>query len=168
MSEIKNELNPLVSLLAMRMRLKGMSEKSLAKHLGISQSYLSQLVTGKKDAAGASETLLRKCAGFVELPAVICFLLSGRLLSQDFFDGEDSFSARVEKALRVVAASRYAQETAVAIEDFGALPGRVQLLIVLLYETATGTELIPGRVGADRVSSGKARVPFEVRVKRSK
>lgn len=167
MSETKNELNPFVSLLAAKMRLSGMSEQSLANYLGISQSYLSQLLNGKKNASVVSETLLRRSAGFLEMPAVICFLLAGRLRSEDFFDSSDNLPSRLAKALKAVAASRYAQETSVTSEQLGELPERVQLLIVLLYETATGSVLIPGRVGAEWVSSSdNPRVPFEVRVNR--
>lgn len=163
MNETKDELSPLVHLLAAKMRLAGMSEKSLATYLGISQSYLSQLLNGRKDTAGLSEIVLRRCAGFLEMPAVVCFLLAGRLLQEDFFDSSDSLTSRVSKALKVVATSRYAQETSVTSELLGGLPEQIQLLIVLLYETATGSVLIPGRVGAEWVSSSdNPRVPFEV------
>jgi len=167
MNEGKYDGRSLAALLGARMRSDGVSVKDLAIRLGISQSYFSQLLNGDKPITAVNDEFLRRSATYLELPAVISYLLAGRLRSEDFFEAPQSFPALLASALKVVSTSRHAQEVVVTFEQLTALEAPIQHLVVLLYEVATGAELIPGRVGWRSVDlAGQRRMPFEVRVVR--
>ncbi len=169
MSRDRNAGQALADLLASKLRTEGRTVSEIARRLGISQGYLSQLLNGDKEFAGVSDEFIRRCAEFLSLPVVVCFLLAGRLSAQDFFEAPCEFSRYVEKALRTIANSRYAMEAAVTYRQLASAPPQMQRLIVLLYETASKTELIPGRVKWNSVETfGKPRVPFRVRVVKPK
>ncbi len=156
---------PLAVLVATKMRCDGVSVGTLAERLGISQSYLSQLLSGEKSWASVNDELIRRSADYVDQAAVVGFLLSGKLRRADFFESPNDLSLSLERALRTIARSQFAADATVALRDLETIPVPVQLLIVLLYESAIGDELIPGRVTSGQIeSAGQFRMPFQVRV----
>lgn len=156
--------NALVALLLSRMGADGLSVSALAARLGISQGYMSQLLKEDKLIAAASDNLVRECASFLRIAPITAFLLAGRLKSEDFYEPRWSVYEQLEKALNVVATAQQAQEVAVTAEQLGSLPVSVRLLIVLLYESAHGTEIMPGRASFETLQAAwQPRVPFTVR-----
>ncbi len=148
--------------------MDGVSVSTLSAKLGISQSYLSQLLNGDKSWAVVSDAVLRCCAEYLELPVVICFLLAGRLRTEDFFKERGEFTQQMAAALKVVGESRFALEQGVDSRELQLLPQTVQHLLVQLFEAATGTELVPGRVGWDSIVAAGQKLQFEVKVVRQK
>lgn len=169
MKKVIDDGKPLATLLNTKMRIDGSSVSSLAARLGISQGYLSQLLAGDKPFGATNDELVRKCADFIDQPAVIGFLLCGKLKMHDFFEAPKEFPERLDDALQIVSKSAFAAETAVDLEQLRALSTSVQELIVLAFANATGEELIPRRVTRGTIeSAAQARMPFEVRVNKSR
>lgn len=169
MSNRANKGMALISLLTARMRSDGITVSKLARRFAISQGYLSQMLSGKRSISIVKDSVLRECAAYLRLPAISCFLLAGKLQSEDFFSAPDEFSSTLKSALKTVSESQQCQDVAVEFEQLMELPAPVQHLVVLLYESAIGTELMPGRVDWNSISSaGKHRLPFDVRVVRAK
>jgi transcriptional regulator with XRE-family HTH domain len=143
----------------------GLSQRQLAKRLGVGASYLSQLTRRAKPLSGVSELFLRSCAEYLEIPLVLVYLLAGRLKANDFFVSPAAFDVQLTAALELIGGSSIAAETAVDARLLTELPAAAQLLIVLLYERAENVLLLPTRVSQGEVEAlGGVRVPFQVRL----
>ena len=155
----------LTERLRTKMREDGLSQRQLAKRLGVGASYLSQLATRAKPVSGVSELFLRSCAEYLEMPLVLVYLLAGRLTAKDFFASPATFEKHLNAALEQVSSSSIAAETAVDAGLLTELPAAAKLLIVLLYERAESILLLPPGVRSGEIEAlGSAHVPFEVRL----
>lgn len=125
-----------------RIHAQGASITAVANQLGISQSYLSQLLKGDKLFSTMDEAHLRAVSNYLELPAVIGFLLAGKLKQSDFEEPTVPLAAALKSALEVVAYSPPALEVCVDPTALHALPEPVKLLLVLCYQKAMGVELL--------------------------
>lgn len=162
----KEDNNPgsLARLLSVKMHQDELSAKALASKLGISPSYLSQLLSGEKCLVTARDKLVRQCADYLGIPAVLAFLWTGKLTSNDFFHEPRSLKERLSASMRVVSESQYAGEAGVSRADLLGLNEQVQLLLAHLFEIAEGRSLIEGRVDSRSLFDGdRAIAPFEVR-----
>lgn len=137
MNRESNSGKALAALLSAQMNTSGLTVGHLAKRLGISPGYMSQLLAGDKSFAAVSEEVLRSAAAVLNVPPVICFLLAGRLRHDDFVETEVSLVSELRKAMREVAASPFGMEVAVTDRQLVALPHAVQHLVALLYAEAT-------------------------------
>lgn len=164
MREGNQQKRPLATLLSIHLGRECLSVKTLAERLGVSQSYLSQLLAGDKPLSVVSDEFIRSCAELLGQPPIVCFLLSGKLRTTDFFETPLDFADRLEDALRIISESRYALESAAGLGQMKASPGSVQHLLVFLYEALTGVELMPGKVTRRVVeAAGQIRLPYEIR-----
>lgn len=141
----KNVGHPLSALLIQGIERQGATISKLAVELGISQSYLSELLAGDKSFSKLDDELVRAMALYINIPAVVAFILSGKLRHQDFFDGLLGLEDRLQGAMYRVGESSYALEAAVTIPTLMKLPTEVKLLLVLVFQEATGDNLIPLR-----------------------
>lgn len=156
---------PLAVLLGARMKQDGLTLDELAARLSIGQSYLWQLLRGVRRTEVAGDDFLRAAAAYLGVPAVTAYLLAGKLRADDFFEvPTDGWSSCLEVALRKIAESRFAEDAAVTHTALSCLPAEVKLLLVQLFEHATGIVLLPKRIGVSDISNfGTVSVPFEVR-----
>lgn len=162
----KEDNNPgsLARLLSVKMHQDELTAKALAGKLGISPSYLSQLLSGEKCLATARDKLVRKCAAYLGIPAVLAFLWAGKLSGKDFFREPKSLKERLQAGMRIVSESQYAGEAGVSSADLSGLNEQVQLLLARLFEIAEGRLVIEGRVDSRSLFADKyAFAPFEVR-----
>lgn len=136
---------PLALALTVKMNKDGESKTAVAKHLGISQSYLSQLIAGDKSFSAIDDSLLRAVASYLSIPPVIGFLLAERLQHSDFIEPNVEFETKLNAALQIVATSPHALEAAVNAEELMSLSQPTKLLMVFLFQATTGRELIPGK-----------------------
>lgn len=145
MNDGKTGGRPLAAMLSTKMRVDGTKAAEMAGIIGISASYLSQLLTGDKAFSGVDNAVLRAVARYLELPAVVCFVLAGKLQHEDFLEYEVVFEAELHRALTVVAASPYGLEAAVDSVMLAGVPEPVKLLLVLMYQAASGAEVVTGK-----------------------
>lgn len=141
----KNVGHPLSALLVQAIERQGATISKLAVELGISQSYLSELLGGDKSFSKLDDELVRAMALYINIPAVVAFILSGKLCHRDFIDGAIGLEDRLQGAMYKVGESSYALEAAVTIPTLMKLPTEVKLLLVLVFQEATGDSLIPLR-----------------------
>lgn len=133
---------PLAIQLARHIDIKKEKVSSVAKQLGVSQSYLSELLAGGRAFATAGDELLRGIADYLGLPAVACMLLAGKLRAEDFIDPGADVERQLRAALEHIAASTYGMQAAVDAEILQSIPAPVQHLVVQLFETAAGAKLL--------------------------
>ncbi len=124
------------------MRRRAESVSYVAKQVGISQSYLSQLISGDKPMEHVSDQHLRRFAAYLGMPPIAGFVLAGRLSASDFLESAPPLEQRLEQALGVVLTSPSAAEAQVSEADLAALPVSVKMLIVLLHQRAEKTDLL--------------------------
>jgi hypothetical protein len=156
---------PLAALLQAKMKRDDLSLEQLGNRLFVGGSYLSQLLRGVKRINAASDVFLRASAEYLCMPVVTAHLLAGKLRAEDFFDVQQpDWGECLNKALRTVGESRVAANAAVTEAMLREMPSEVKLLLVLLFEEATATVVLPKRVSVSDISNfGKACVPFDVR-----
>lgn len=135
----------LATMLAVRREAEGVAVSTMAGMLGISTSYMSQLLAGDKRFSVASDEVIRAAAKVLELPAVICFLLTGKLRHEDFVEPMVSFQAELALAMRDLANSPDALELAVGQDDLLAMPLPVQHLVAVLFGEISGRRFITGK-----------------------
>lgn len=69
---------PLIMRVKQRMALEATTVSELAERLHVSQSYVSQLLNGDRSVTAANDDVIRRIAGFLYLPPIVCFVLSVR------------------------------------------------------------------------------------------
>ena len=141
----KSNRDALATMLAVRRDVEGVAVSTLAGMLGISTSYMSQLLAGDKRFSVASDEVVRAAAKVLELPAVICFLLTGKLRHEDFVEPTVSFQDELAVAMRDLANSPEALELAVDRDDLLAMPVPVQHLVAVLFCQVSGRHYITGK-----------------------
>lgn len=114
----------------------------VAKQVGISQSYLSELMRGDKPMEQVSDKHLRAFAAYLGVPPVAGFVLAGRLDASDFLEVIPSLEERLANALSKVCASPPAAEAQIQESDLVTLPMPVKMLIVLLYQKTQQVDLL--------------------------
>lgn len=163
---MKNERkceNPLIALLTVRMATDGLSVTALGEKLAVSQGYMSQLLREDRQVSVASEGFIRECAMYLELPAVTCFLLAGKLIGADFYKPLIPFGQLLNLALKAVADSQLAKDAAVSYEQLLELPEPVRHLLVLQHEVAFTVDLIKEKVSrAELAAACEFHQPFSV------
>ena len=137
--------HPLVALLARSLTQEGQSVTRLAAEVGISQSYLSELLVGDKQFSKLDDEIVRAIAAHLKIPAVVALLMAGKLRHQDFVDRPMELDEMLEEAVQRIGISSYALESAVTPPMLTQLPSDVKLLLVLIFQAATGNVLIPQR-----------------------
>ncbi|MGQ5490885.1 helix-turn-helix domain-containing protein [Thauera sp. ZXT1-4] len=122
-----------------RMSSEGVSVTELAERLGVSQPYLSQLLCGDKSFTQASDDLIRRVAGFLYLPPVVCFVLAERLVPADFetCSYDDEFLS-LERRAAFIAESTFALEAGVTKQLLMEADPRMLSLVLGMYEVMVG------------------------------
>ncbi len=139
--EIEKKGHQLRLALRAAMYQRSHSTSYVANHVGISQSYLSELMRGDKPMEHVSDRHLRAFAAYLGVPPVAGFVLAGRLDASDFLEEVPPLEERLAKALSTVCASPSAAEAQIQEGDLATLPVPVKMLIVLLYQQAQQTDL---------------------------
>lgn len=143
MSRNKDKRDELAKLLVIHMRTQGIEVGSMARTLGISASYMSQLLAGDKTFNSANLDLLRLVASVLGLPGVITFILVGRLKHEDFVEPSINIQTELEHAMRELSTSPYALELGVGVDELSGLPVRTQHLLATIYGVATNRQFVP-------------------------
>ena len=114
---------------------------NIAIRFGISQSYLSQLINGDKLLAGVDDDLLRKFAAYLDIPCIAAFLMAERLYAADFISSKKTHDDKLKDAMAYIYQSPSGIESGVSESELEALPEKVKLLIVLLFQKSYSAEL---------------------------
>ncbi|OYD52740.1 hypothetical protein CGK74_16300 [Thauera propionica] len=125
------------------MYFQGDRAKYVAGVLGVSPAYLGQLLAGDRSFASANEQLLRRVARYLQLKPILCFMLAGKIEAADFSSDQAEIRRLTERALDFIAESSYALETGVERQMLYDARTEIQQLVLLLYQSATDTRLMP-------------------------
>jgi len=134
----------------------GLNLTELAQELGVTYGYLSQLRKGMRQTRNVSDEFSQNCATFLGLPRIAILLASGRVQFEDFFEDPAMVRDYVSNAMAIIRKD----------PDYGPLlPGEIettsyenQRLIALLYQQATGIQILPEAVDQDAMISQLKRL----------
>jgi len=140
---IENHQTALAMLLAAKMGEASISQSKLSEILGISKSYVSQLLSGEKHTRHISIETLRAIAAYLKLPVIDCLVLAEVLKHADFTPGKNDESLTIERALNFVAESTMAQTIGVTKKELYKIPENTKILIIRLFETSCDVRLLP-------------------------
>ncbi len=141
----KMQANPLAAMLRLRLVSEKLRITLLSKRLGIAQSYLSELMLGDKSFSKLDDARLRRIATYLGVPAGIGFILAGRLTYDDFVEKPEALDAKLDAAMSVLMTSTWALEAGVSEQEIRNLPRQMKLMLSLMFQTATGENLIAER-----------------------
>jgi transcriptional regulator with XRE-family HTH domain len=124
---------------------KGHSRGEVARYLGVTYGYLNQLDNGTRRTSTVSADFCRACARYLDVPAVVVMVASGRLTTPDFTKPQ----TEPERAQQLRSAlERIADDPLLGClmppEAWDASDA-VKTLLVALYEEATQQDLFAPR-----------------------
>ena len=97
-------------MLSTRMAIDGIRAADMARAVGVSRSYLSQLLAGDKELSSLNDDALRAIAGYLKLPPVVCFVLAGKLRHADFLEPGMEYETSLRAAPRQEQEPRYLRQ----------------------------------------------------------
>lgn len=130
---------PLIMRVKQRMALEATTVSELAERLHVSQSYVSQLLNGDRSVTAANDDVIRRIAGFLYLPPIVCFVLSGKLELNDFSScNYDDELRALERRVALIADSTFALESGVSADVLIEADARLLSMIVSMYQALLG------------------------------
>lgn len=128
---------------------RGQQLSELAAELRVTPGYIQQLRTGTRNIAGASRAFYEACAAYVGAPVASVMMASGALLPSDFYPMPNALPILVRNAITFIRDDPKLGPFVPASVDEA--PIEHQLLIVKLYEQATGRACLPGALDIDEL-----------------
>lgn len=139
-SQTRNVGLALSEELRKKMDASGMGAIEFAALIDLSPSYTSSLMNGSRSWDGTDRETKEKVAKFLGIPLISVLMLAGIVEPKDFvFD--DSIAASLDNAYGGLKSHPVWGAFCVR-EEWDRLPLNTKILISLLYEKATGTEII--------------------------
>ena len=153
--------NKLLALIKKKASSENLSLIKLSNKLSVSASYISQLDSGQKSMEGVKNDFIRKCADYLELPAISCFIASGKILATDFYSPKAMHKEHLDRALQCVADNSISLESGVSERQLFQLSDEVKMLIVLLYQSAFSVQVLPKCFNRSQWNENTGiRIPF--------
>lgn len=139
----------LIDLIRKTLIDRGLPERHMVELLGVSQSYWHSLTNGHRSLQALSKQKLQRLASFLGLPLIQVCVLTDQFTAEDFVvaRGLDEELERVAAALRADARWLALAPTQ---QEWAALPLKVRMLVVALYEAGGGTPSVQWRAPGDR------------------
>jgi len=119
----------------------GLTQRAIARVLGISESHYSQLLNRERDFASLPEEKLRAIAELLDVPYMSVLMLAEIVRPEDFFRSS-TIEDHVTFAYRTM---RRDSRFVVAMPNAGdwkAAPLSVRLLCAILYQDVSGQDLL--------------------------
>lgn len=123
----------------------------LARELGVTYGYISQLRAGLRPTNQVSDDFALSCSHYLGVPRMTVLMLAGRIAPEDAFESQEVLAAQIPRAMSYVCDD----------PDWGPLvPPEVRdsspeahFLVVRLYEEATGKRLLPERLNPQTLAA---------------
>jgi hypothetical protein len=133
----------LLSMLIQRANELGHQLGDMAKELGVTYGYISQLRTGLRKTHQISDAFATSCALYLGAPRMTVLLASGRVKPEDVFPDPNELLNTLPRAIQFI---RHDTEFGPLMPpDMLNADPQLQYFVVTMYEKATGRVLLPGR-----------------------
>lgn len=147
----------LIAALIRRANEVGQQLNEMARELGVTYGYINQLRNGLRNVKKISDEFALGCARYLCLPLLTVLTLAGRVTNADFFESREAFEKSVDDAMAVL----YADPlwSALATEELLHSSIDSKLVLVRLFERASGVVLIPHQLEIDALAQELAGIP---------
>jgi len=135
----------LLQLLFSEANMRGLQIRELASNLGVSAGYLHQLRTGLKPVPGISRQLSENIRVFLGVPRITVLLAAGIVQHEDFYADSDQMETYLLNAEEFIRSDPVYGP--LVPTDFHDHSGDLRMLVIRLYENATGHRLLPESTG---------------------
>lgn len=149
------EINPnlkgakLLAWLLAEARHRNIKFRELSDHLGISRSYLFSLRYGQRQIETLSLEILQQCATFLRVPMISVMMAAETIRPEYFFDTDnETFKSQINRAIDYMSGD---SNWGAWMPDMRSYSWDAKLFTVLLYEKATGRNLIESKIDMHRV-----------------
>lgn len=122
---------------------KGHSIDEAAKAIGVATSTLRSFGSGNRNLCDTDRDILSSTAKYLGIPVASVYLMAGALRPQDFFH-EDRLDGELALAHQAMQDDPVWAGHALSKDEFDALPQKNQILIALLYQSATSQRFLTG------------------------
>ena len=151
----------LLELLHAKARQEQIGLTETAERIGISRSYLFSLRYGQRKVSSLGRDILDKCAEFLGMP-VATVLMAAEVIQPTDFVGNAAERARQEIQRAMEFFSSDPDWAGFVEADWRSWSPKMQLMTVLLYQKATGFNLLPSLFDAKIASEAfHAQEPAE-------
>ncbi len=142
--------NPLLGMLFRHAWRQGMSISQLAKSLGVTPGYISQMRSGHRLIKHISDEFADRAAEFLGVPRSVVLLAAGRVREEDFLPADEPVEHQIDLGIETLLRDpRYAPLAPPRVAEFDY---ETKLLILRLYEDASGKSFLGKRITADEAA----------------
>lgn len=123
-------------------RAKTMSE--MAEEIGVGQSTLSHLRTGRRFANQFDMDIIKRIAHWLEVPPLAAMMLAEQVTLSDFYGQVDKLDEDINRAIKFIRSD--GDWGNLAPSGLDSWSNEAKLYVIWCYEQATGTLLLGGAV----------------------
>ena len=124
-----------------KMKASGISVADLAPKLGCSYSYLTTLLSGARPWDGVKRDVRKQVAEFLDIPVISMLMLAEMVEPSDFFV-VDSVEDTLDRAFDSIKSNKTWGCYCTSRDEWNALSVNIRILMALLFEKATESEII--------------------------
>lgn len=135
---------------------RGETMAEMSQALGVTYGYVNQLRNGLRQTSQISDDFALSCAHYLVCPRMTVLMLAGRITPEDVFESTELVAAELPRAMRFVCDDPEGGPQ--VPEDVRNGSYRAQFLVVRLYETATGRQLLSQRLNLDSFAQEIAKM----------
>lgn len=138
----------LIDLIRKTLIDRGLPERHMVALLGVSQSYWHSLANGHRSLQALSKEKLQRLATFLELPLIQVCVLAGQFTAEDFVVAR-GLDEELERRVAAMRSDARWLALAPTQQEWAALPLKVRMLVVALYESGGDTPSVQWRATGD-------------------
>ncbi len=154
-------LKPGGTLLAMmtgRAQELGHSRAEMAEHIGVTYGYIAQLISGHRLPENMSKEVLEACAQYLGVPKFTVLVAAGIVRPEDIQERPEQIGNTVSAALQFIGKDPTFGPLMPPELLTTAVSAQLQYFVVRLFESATGSKLIPGERSVEEIISALSQV----------
>jgi hypothetical protein len=121
----------------------------MSAKVGVVYGYLSQLRKGLRRVDSISDDFAQNCAAYLGISRIEVLVMAGRVTPADFYASRDEFAQEVARAMTFICADP--QWTSLMTPTLREADSASRFALVRLYETATGSVLLKGRLDQNSI-----------------
>lgn len=126
---------PLLTALLQRADKRGLRITEMARALGVTYSYITQLRSGIRPVKQISNVFSLACAEFLGIPRMLVLIYAGIVTTSDFYESEDMMTSEISRAIEFICNDK--KWGHVVTPELREADATTQFGVVKLYEAAT-------------------------------
>ena len=139
----------LLQLLYAKANELGITQAEMCKRLEVNPGYLTQLKKGERKYSGISHDFATRCAKFLNLPRIAVLFAAGVVSADDYYSPDENLGERIDSGIRTL--SRDTEYAPFVPASLATSDTDIKKLVLLLYQRATGRNVLPGAIDLETI-----------------